>query len=277
MVIFAWIGAALIGLSLGLLGSGGSILTVPVLVYLVGEPAKLAITESLAIVGAISAFGALSAARLGRVDWRTVALFGLPGMLGTFSGSAFSAHLPGMAQLTLFAVVMLLAATLMFRPALPARPQAAGHAHLLGRAIFGALRGVGVAVLTGVVGGFLIIPALVLLSGLSMELAVGTSLAIITLNSVTGLLGHAQQLSGEGGGLNWHLILLFSVIGTLGSVVGARIGAGLCAISLRRGFAVFLVVMGTSVLAMNRPHLFHPVVQTNAAQTQAAAPVVAPR
>ncbi|WP_309569857.1 sulfite exporter TauE/SafE family protein [Deinococcus sp.] len=270
-MIFAWIGAALIGLSLGLLGSGGSILTVPVLVYLVGEDSKLAIAESLAIVGSISAFGALNAARQGRVDWRTVALFGLPGMVGTFIGSALSAKLHGVAQLTLFAVVMLLAATFMFRPALPSGPQAAGRANLIGTAA----RGLGVGVLTGVVGvggGFLIIPALVLLGGLPMELAVGTSLAIITLNSVTGLLKHAQQLTGDGGSLNWHLIALFSVIGIAGSVLGARIGAGLSALSLRRGFAVFLVAMGAYVLAMNAPKLIHPTVQT-----QAEVPVVAAR
>lgn len=257
-MIFAWIGAALIGLSLGLLGSGGSILTVPVLVYLVGEDSKPAIAESLAIVGAISAFGALNAARGGRVDWRTVALFGVPGMLGTVIGSALSARLPGVVQLTLFAVVMLLAATFMFRPPPPARPPQTGRATLLGTA----LRGLGVGVLTGVVGvggGFLIIPALVLLGGLPMELAVGTSLAIIALNSVTGLLKHAQQLTGEGSSLNWHLITLFSVIGIAGSVLGARLGAGLSAVSLRRGFAVFLIAMGAYVLSMNAPKLLHPL------------------
>lgn len=115
-MILAWIGAALIGLSLGLLGSGGSILTVPVLVYLVGEPEKLAITESLAIVGLISLFGALPYARRRQIAWARVAAFGLPGMLGTATGSVLSAHLSGGTQLLIFAVVMLLAATLMIRP-----------------------------------------------------------------------------------------------------------------------------------------------------------------
>ncbi|GAA5534031.1 sulfite exporter TauE/SafE family protein [Deinococcus aluminii] len=253
-MILAWLGAALIGLSLGLLGSGGSILTVPVLVYLVGEPDKLAIAESLAIVGAISLFGALPYARKRQIDWHSVLWFGLPGILGTYLGSALSAHLSGAMQLMLFAVVMLLAALRMFRP-VPAsstprpRPSAA----------ITAAQGVGVGILTGVVGvggGFLIIPALVLLGGLPMSLAVGTSLTIITLNSATGFLKHLDML--EGPGLHWNLILTFVVIGILGSFLGARLGKKVSNEGLRKGFAAFLVVMGVYVLATNLPRVLHP-------------------
>ncbi len=115
-MIFAWIGAALIGLSLGLLGSGGSILTVPVLVYLVGEPEKLAIAESLAIVGGISLIGAIPYALKRQIDWRSVLWFGGPGVVGTYLGAALSVYLSGVVQLLLFAAVMLLAAVMMFRP-----------------------------------------------------------------------------------------------------------------------------------------------------------------
>ncbi|GGS01454.1 sulfite exporter TauE/SafE family protein [Deinococcus sedimenti] len=251
-MILAWIGAALIGLSLGLLGSGGSILTVPVLVYLVGEPEKRAVTESLAIVGLISLFGALPYARRRQIDWARVALFGLPGMLGTAAGSALSADLSGAAQLLIFAGVMLLAAGLMFR----APPEPARRAH---PAALTVLEGAGVGVLTGVVGvggGFLIVPALVLLGGLPLRLAVGTSLSIITLNSAAGFLNHLRQ---GGPDLHWTLIALFAVIGVAGSQLGARIGRHLPQLSLRRAFASFLIVMGLYVLATNAPRVLTAV------------------
>jgi len=108
-MLLAWMGAILIGLALGMLGSGGSILTVPILVYLVGEPDKLAIAESLAIVGLIALVGAVPYALKGLIDWRNVLFFGLPGMAGTYLGAYLSQWLPGVWQLGLFALVMLLA------------------------------------------------------------------------------------------------------------------------------------------------------------------------
>ena len=99
--VLAWPGAIAIGLSLGLLGSGGSILTVPVLVYLLDQPEKLAIASSLAIVGAIAAAGSLPYMRAGLVNWRSVALFGVPGMAGTYLGAWTAMFVPGAFQLTL--------------------------------------------------------------------------------------------------------------------------------------------------------------------------------
>ena len=261
-MIFAWIGAALIGISLGLLGSGGSILTVPVLVYLVGEPEKLAIAESLAIVGGISLIGAIPYALKRQIDWRSVLWFGGPGIVGTTLGSALSVHLSGAAQLLLFAVVMLLAAGMMFRPSKVLEEGAVLHPR---SPLKTSLEGLGVGVLTGLVGvggGFLIIPALVLLGGLPMGLAVGTSLTIITLNSATGFFKHLDML--EGPGLHWTLILVFTVIGILGSVLGARLGKRVSNASLKRGFAGFLVVMGLYVLATNLPRILTPPVAAQA-------------
>ncbi|GGO33874.1 sulfite exporter TauE/SafE family protein [Deinococcus humi] len=263
-MIFAWIGAILIGLSLGLLGSGGSILTVPVLVYLVGEPAKLAITESLVIVGAISMVGLIPHARAGRVAWRSVLVFGVPGVLGTVLGTTLSHFVPGVVQLSIFAVVMLLAAIFMLRPPVAGqapRPPAPGWTGILASAG----QGLGVGILTGLVGvggGFLIIPALVFLGGLPIELAVGTSLVIITLNSATGFLKHA--LAGETH-LHWTLIGTFAAIGILGSALGTRIGTKIRGPALRRGFGIFLVVMGAYVLATNVPRLLSPPVTAHAA------------
>ncbi|EYB68164.1 membrane protein [Deinococcus phoenicis] len=259
-MILAWIGAVLIGLSLGLLGSGGSILTVPVLVYLVGEPEKLAIVESLAIVGSISLVGAVPYALKKQIDWRSVLGFGLPGVLGTSLGAALSVHLSGALQLLLFAVVMLLAAGMMFRPA-----QAGGRAAHPRSPLKVGLEGLGVGILTGLVGvggGFLILPALVLLGGLPMGLAVGTSLTIITLNSFTGLFKHLQML--EGPGLHWPLILTFAGIGMLGSFLGARVGKNVSHEGLKKGFAAFLVVMGVYVLATNLPRVLPSPAATQA-------------
>ncbi|WP_221090881.1 sulfite exporter TauE/SafE family protein [Deinococcus aquaedulcis] len=257
-MIFAWIGAALIGLSLGLLGSGGSILTVPVLVYLVGEPEKLAIAESLAIVGGISLIGAVPYALRRQIDWRSVLWFGLPGVVGTYLGAALSVYLSGVVQLLLFAAVMLLAAVMMFRPS---RPHPEGQpAHHRSPVKIGA-EGLGVGVLTGLVGvggGFLIIPALVLLGGLPMGLAVGTSLMIIAAKSFAGFFKYVHVLAEQHLPVNWTLILVFTVIGILGSFLGARLGKTLSNDSLKKGFAGFLVVMGVSVLATNVPKVLNP-------------------
>ncbi|MGI9325794.1 MAG: TSUP family transporter, partial [Pseudomonadales bacterium] len=116
-LVLAWPGALAIGLSLGLLGSGGSIVTVPVLVYLVGQDEKVAIASSLAIVGAIALAASVNNLRQGLIHWRSVWLFGVPGMLGTYAGAWSSSYVSGTMQLAVFAVVMIIAAAFMLRPA----------------------------------------------------------------------------------------------------------------------------------------------------------------
>jgi len=244
----AWLGALLVGLVLGLLGSGGSILTVPVLVYLVGEPSKLAIAESLGIVALISLVGALPFAIRGQVSWRSVALFGGPGIVGAYLGAYVSQFMPGALQLAIFAGVMLLAAVMMFRGG-----GAAGGT--TDRAFWKVmLDGLGVGVLTGIVGvggGFLIVPALVILCGLSMRLAIGTSLLIIALKSISGFVKYIDVMADAGFSIHWDLVLIFSAIGVVGSIVGGRVGAYVPQARLKRGFAVFLVIMGVVILGQN--------------------------
>jgi uncharacterized membrane protein YfcA len=249
-VIYALLGAVAVGLVLGLLGSGGSILTVPVLVYLVGEPEKVAIAESLAIVGAIAAVGAVPYARQRRVDGRSVLLFGGPGLVGASLGAVLSRAVPGAFQLALFAVVMLLAAWRMLRGAGVREGGAGGRAPAAVAAL-----GLGVGVLTGLVGvggGFLIVPALVLLVGLPMRAAVGTSLAIVALNSATGFATHVGG-GLAGGAVDWRLVGAFAAIGIAGSLLGHRLSERVPQGQLRRAFGVFLVVMGAFILAREGP------------------------
>ena len=256
-MLYALLGAVVIGLVLGLLGSGGSILTVPVLVYLAHEPDKVAIAESLAIVGAIAAVGAVPYARQKLVDWHSVLYFGVPGIVGTYGGAALSELISGAVQLALFAVVMLLAAGLMVRG--KAVDDAAERTRqplwLIGA------EGWFVGVLTGLVGvggGFLIVPALVLLGGLSMRMAVGTSLLIIAAKSAAGFWKYTDVLAEAGQAVDWQLIGLFAAIGTVGSFAGNALSRRVPQAQLKRGFAVFLVAMGVFILYREGPKALAP-------------------
>lgn len=253
MIGLALLGALMVGLSLGLLGSGGSILTVPLLVYLLDQPEKVAIAGSLAVVGGIALAGAIPAARQGVVEWRSVLWFGLPGMLGTVIGAHLSRWLAGELQLLIFALVMLLAA---WRMALPA-PAAEARSAPRSRAWI-VVDGLGVGLLTGLVGvggGFMIVPALVLLGGLAMRRAIGTSLWIISLNAFSGFLKHLWVLDAAGLTLDWSLLGLFTAIGALGSLAGQGLAARLPQATLRRGFAVLLVLMSLFIIGRELPRL----------------------
>lgn len=251
-MILAWIGALLVGLSLGLMGSGGSILTVPVLIYLAGEQEKVAIAESLGIVGAISLAGFVPYAFKKQVHWKSVILFGVPGMAGTYGGAIIAGYVSGTFQLLLFALVMLFAAVMMFRG--KKATNESGNVEISHAWWKMVLEGLAVGILTGLVGvggGFLIVPALVLLGGLPMSLAVGTSLAIIALKSFSGFFKYIEVLNDLNLSMNWELILIFSLIGAVGSFVGKTIGSKVSNDGLKKGFAVFLILMGSYIIFMN--------------------------
>ncbi len=252
-MLLALIGALTIGLSLGLLGSGGSILTVPILVYLVGQPEKVAIAGSLAIVGGIALAGAIPWTLKRQVDWRSVIWFGGPGMVGTWLGAWASQWVPGAVQLFLFALVMLAAAVMMFRsPRLDDKPHTprGRFAVVVDGLVVGLITG-----LVGVGGGFLIVPALVLLGGLSMQRAVGTSLWIIALKSFSGFVKYLSVLTAAGLALDWHLIGLFTGVGAIGTLLGMQVASKLPQQTLKRAFAVFLVLMGVFIIYRTLPGL----------------------
>lgn len=253
-MILAWLGALSIGLSLGLLGSGGSILTVPVLVYLFGQDEKVAIAGSLAVVGTIALAGALQYLRSGQVDWRNVGWFGVPGMAGTWLGAMIAAFIPGLVQLALFAIVMLLAAVMMLRG-----NHLSDQVKRQPRKVWKiALDGLAVGVMTGLVGvggGFLIVPALVLLGGLSMHKAVATSLVIIALKSFSGFIKYLSVLEQQGLELDWSVLGIVIGFGILGSWAGNRLAGHVPQDMLRRIFGIFLVLMGAYILWRTVPQL----------------------
>jgi uncharacterized membrane protein YfcA len=250
--LLSWLGALVVGLSLGLLGSGGSILTVPILVYLLGMSPKLAVAASLAIVGAIALAGAASHARKRLVDWRHVVSFGLPGIVASYAGAWLSHFVSGAVQLIVFAVIMGLASWTMLRPA----PVSAEVRHL--HLVWLLVAGVGVGLVTGFVGvggGFLFVPALVILGGLSMHRAVGTSLAVIALNAASGFGSYWLQLASADMQIPWATIAVFAVIGTVGSLAGQVMGSRLAHASLRRAFGVLLMAMCGFVLWRTLPQV----------------------
>lgn len=245
-MLFVILGALAIGVSLGLMGSGGSILTVPILHYLVGQPEKLAIAGSLLVVGAIAAFGGLQSVRRGTVHWRSVLWFGVPGMCGTYFGALLSKHVSGTVQLLLFDVVMLAASVLMFRPPKlnegPRREKARWKVVLDG-SLVGLLTG-----FVGVGGGFMIVPALVLLGGLPMHLAIGTSLLIIALKSFSGFVKYLDVLKELDLHLDFPVLAWFAGVGIVGSLLGSAASSRIPQTMLQRAFAALLLIAGIAIL-----------------------------
>jgi len=235
--------SVLIGVSLGLFGGGGSILTVPLLVYVFGLEPRVAIASSLLIVGGASLSSAIQHARAGNVRPREGLVFGIASMLGAYLGGRSSVLLDGGILLLLFAAMMLITAGAMWRGRRNATAMGFGGARSHLR-----LAGQGFAVggftgLVGAGGGFLIVPALALWAGLPMAAAIGTSLFVIVLKSVAGFLGYLSHVSVDP-------VLVASVTATAiaGSFVGARLASRVDPETLRRAFAAFVMVLACLIL-----------------------------
>lgn len=242
--------SVVIGLSLGVLGGGGSILTVPILVYVAGFEAKEAIAASLFVVGVTSAVSVLSHARGGRVMWRTGLIFGAAGMAGAFVGGLLGGHIPGQILLIAFAIMMVATSVAMLRGrkkkndgAPPVR-----HELPLGRVL---LDGAVVGLVTGLVGaggGFLVVPALVLLGGLPMSVAVGTSLVVIAMKSFAGLAGYLTTVQ-----LDWGITLGVTAAAIAGTLAGSKLAGRIPETALRQAFGWFVLLMGNFVLIQQAP------------------------
>jgi hypothetical protein len=245
-VLLALALGTLIGLSLGLLGGGGSILAVPVLVYVARVDVHAAIGMSLAVVGTTALVGGLVHVRAGRVDLRAAALFGGFGMLGAPLGALATQAVAPRVLLLLFAALMLAVGGLMLRGR-----DGGGHGARRPHRVAVPSAGLGVGLLTGflgVGGGFLVVPALTLLAGLPIHAAVGTSLLVIAANSAAGILGHLGQ-----GEMPLGLTAAFTAAAALGALAGVRLASGLDPARLRRAFAVFVILVGLFLLARNVP------------------------
>jgi hypothetical protein len=251
MMLYVGIAAAVgVGVLLGLLGGGGSILTVPLLVYVLGVEPRTAIAMSLVVVGVTSASGALLHARAGRVRWRTALVFGSGGMTGAFVGGRINPFIPSTLLLLLFAGVMVAAAVAMLRrkdtppsSASTSAPEVIPVTRVLAQ-------GVAVGLLSGLVGaggGFLIVPALALV-GLPTPVATATSLVVIALQSAAGFVGHLGHAP-----LPWALTGAVLAAAMTGSLVGGRLAGHIAPATLRRGFAVFVLATATFLLVAEAP------------------------
>lgn len=241
--------SVLIGVSLGLLGGGGSILTVPILTYVAGLPAKEAIAASLFVVGTTSIVSVISHARKGRVKWRTGLVFGAASMAGAFGGGLLGGHIPGTLLMIAFALMMVATAAAMIRGR---KKTSAGGVEVKRLPVVKVvLEGLVVGLVTGLVGaggGFLVVPALVLLGGLSMPAAVGTSLVVISMKSFAGLGGYLTSVQ-----LDWGLVAGVTAAAIVGSLIGAKLTGIIPENALREGFGFFVLAMGVFVLVQELP------------------------
>ncbi len=236
--------AVFVGVALGLLGGGGSILTVPLLAYVAGMDAKQAIATSLLVVGVTSAVGAVSHARAGRVQWRTGLIFGAAGMVGAYLGGVLARFIPGTVLLIGFALMMIATAVAMLRGRKNVGVAEGGDRMPVGKVL---AEGLVVGLVTGLVGaggGFLVVPALALLGGLPMPVAVGTSLVVIAMKSFAGLAGYLSSVA-----IDWRLAGAVTAAALVGGLIGARLTAMVNPDALRKAFGWFVLAMSSVILA----------------------------
>jgi uncharacterized membrane protein YfcA len=258
MHLLGYVLSVLIGISLGLIGGGGSILTVPVLVYVMGVSPVLGTAYSLFVVGLTALVGSLNYARTGLLDYRIALVFGAPSIAAVYATRRFIMPLlpdpvfyaqsfpvsKDLFIMILFAVLMLGASVSMIRPTpLKAGPQTAGQGY---NYLLIVVEGLVVGLLTGLVGaggGFLIIPALVLFAGLPMKNAVGTSLLIIAAKSLLGFLGDVGHQA-----IDWSFLLVFSAFAVSGIFIGFALSKRISGEKLKPAFGWFVLVMGIYIL-----------------------------
>nr|WP_321234195.1 sulfite exporter TauE/SafE family protein [uncultured Psychroserpens sp.] len=256
--ILGYFGALVIGIVLGLTGGGGSILTVPVFVYLMFLNPITATAYSLFVVGVSATFGAFQNIKKGLVDFKTAIIFAIPALIAVYLTRRFLIPIipseivtignftltKNMGIMVFFAIIMLLASITMIREkencdSIISKPVKFNYPLIL-------IEGIIVGVLTGIVGaggGFLIIPALVLLAKLPMKKAIATSLLIIAVKSLIGFIGDVQNFE-----IDWGFLLLFTLISVIGIFIGTYLSTLIDGKKLKKGFGWFVLVMGIYII-----------------------------
>ena len=236
------VGGVFVGLSLGLVGAGGAILTVPIFGAVLGHPAKQAILEAVAVTGGVSALAGAHAAFGRLVVWRQVLLFGIPGIAGALAAAPLATRMNAGLQVALFAALAAFAGWRMWNAGAGIGPEPPGEAgHRPSRTVTaGFVLGV-LTSLLGVGGGFILIPALVLLEGLPMPQAVATSLVVISVNAGASLVGAGVSGTFEQWPPAWRAVATVAGCGVAGGMLGRSLAAHIPAPVLRRSFAVVLL------------------------------------
>jgi len=241
----------LVGLSLGLLGGGGSVLMVPVFVYVAKVPVSEAIAMSLLTVGLSSAAGSAKYFKQGFVNKRLVLLFIVPGIPASLLGARLARSFSPELLLFMFSLLMILISTILFTKP-PRKSEAIEAVTCRPSLVFSALIGAGIGFLTGLLGvggGFLIVPAIALMMRCSLYTAIGTSLAVISVNSITGFIGYLSLMSIN---LPLTIVFLFSTVG--GALLGSRLSAKVSAAFLQKGFAVLVFIVGCLIAVQHFPY-----------------------
>ncbi|WP_111977450.1 sulfite exporter TauE/SafE family protein [Algibacillus agarilyticus] len=251
-MIIAILSALIIGLSLGLLGSGGAILTIPVLTYLFEQPEKLAIASSLIIIACIAMVSVAPAMMNKQVNWRLVLIFSLPSYLGTFAGVKLASLSDVWLQMLFFAVVTFTAGTkLIIQPKLRENIQPVYHKLIITGFMVGITTG-----FIGVGGGFLIVPALMLFAGCSIRQAVPVSLLIISGNALLGFWQYQAILAEYSLTLDWQIIITIALVGSLGGILAQPLSKRCPQALLSKVFGYILILISISIIIKNT-HMFY--------------------
>ncbi|WP_459211780.1 sulfite exporter TauE/SafE family protein [Aquimarina rhabdastrellae] len=256
--VFGYLGALIIGVVLGLIGGGGSILTVPILVYLLASNPITATAYSLFVVGTSSLVGAIQNIKKGLVDFKTAIVFAIPAFIAVYGTRKFLLPLipdslgfwnsyeitKNIGIMIFFALIMLLASIAMIRDKKHHKENTTQHINYNYPLII--IEGIVVGIVTGIVGaggGFLIIPALVMLAKLPMKKAVATSLFIIAIKSLIGFIGDVENLD-----INWPFLLSFTSLAIVGIFIGIWLTNYIAGNKLKKSFGWFVLLMGCYIL-----------------------------
>ncbi len=241
--------ALAVGCVLGLLGGGGSILALPIFLYVFEVPTNSAIAMSLAVVGTSAFIGFVGHWRQGTVSLRIALPYGICAMIGGYAAARLAHLIPPPIKLSLFAVFAATAAVMMLRDSLKTQRSSTSDADASQARMTPllALQGVAVGMLTAIIGaggGFVIVPALVLLARLPVRLAVGSSLLVIAMNSASAFSGYVGRVP-----IDWQLVSSFTLVAAIGVVIGTRFVRHVPQARLKQGFAVMILVLGTYFVA----------------------------